>query len=1729
MSGLRDYWMGVNPTSPEEQEKRRLEEQARTQERVATSGSLSLRDYWMGNKPAVAPEMDAPAPVAEAPVEEQVAPVMSPVATGPESPELLSALGAAQPINQDALILGTQMQDDLIRRLNLEMLVRKAEEAGLVPIQQEGMMQDLAGQLPAPAPTEEQILAAQMMEAMNPVQMDTGPAAPPRPDAQVAPARPAELKRTHDPGAMDEALAREERIAGYEGDDPVSRIVKSTVGSVVDSPVALVQNVVGKAVSVLPDELEATFRAGVEEYMSSDRGLAGKIGGVTADFVLPMVEFGVVKAGAVKLATTLAKIGAPARVVQAARIAASDPGALLADGNQAGAFLALLREEAPFILGDIIGGATPRETFVNAMTGVAIGRAFEATPIGRAMAGDLANEAAFKGVDAPRPEPDVPEPDVRGGVDATPEPRVESGTPEPDLGPRLVSGPEGDQGELLPDRLEGEPVEPEPFDPSFDAAERVYESGTGVGDGLIGTLINDYDGSLDQTLDVLGSVDWKNEPGYRARAAHVTAYTKSENSHALNLAIGELSGTIKAGSLKRFLTKAVNDGYMPPDDARKIYDTFEAANRSAMELKAQRPKQPANSFDAAERAYESRTGVGDGLTDAEFDYIAREADALNAPVRPEEDVPALPDIQGFRTAQDISRNMLRSDPGDPVSARKAIESGVADDMDATELRHTLGFQAVEDVMDDVARTSLGRAIRSKLRVAGDVSRRVFRKHLEESNILKGRMFATNEIATRVAEKLAAKHGIQAVTDLGGLPPEVRRDMEIAVASTRGWLPTMSIDKEIFDDLRKLRIESNLLSSQMRKENLIHGQLLASISERGSTYLARGYRMFKQGDDWGPDAQRTNTLINWAQHTLGLDTAGAEEFAFRLRQSKDLGEALDQINREGRALERAQLRTPTGKKAAGSLEALSGYVPQNIRSEIERLVGGGAKTNKLIDDFIGRTDMDEQKIIQKLEGVRQRAMDDAANPQYTGKKTAAQLKFEIDKAEELIDTLWRRIEIPEPVRKFLGEEDNPLIRIVDTLERQGQIVAGARLAQKVVDVGIEKGTVKTARQIIDEGGDPDNYIQIGSKDFKLVTMLPEHMEKSDLYLERDVYDALNDRFVNIREQGKGWKFFMGLNHLLKGNLTFRNPGTHGRNFFGAKMFESATGLARPDNLPDQLRRLSESMRSAKLASSLSSGKLSDTDLKEVRLLIEMGLIDKSVFERGFADNLKELADNAGGDVGTWATQLRQRALDNNTVVNTLKKWDNAAREAYRAEDDVARIVVYYGEADEMANAAARGVDAKTFNKVYGTDITDASDPMQVKKVAASIANDTYPNYEMLSRGVQDLRRNPVLSSFPSFAAEVLRTSTNNFKFAARELGTPGLRGRGVKRLYGLVQTAMAPVAFSKAMALRTGMSKEEHDALRRDQGDYQKYNTIVPLWRNADGSINYLDLGYMEPHGLIRSSWNALVDGLQREGFMDEAGSLSRALGQAFNELADPFAQQEIIFGAFMELVNNQDKWGQKVLDSDEWQKDLARHLAKRFEPGVSKPIRRVVGAFQGKMATNLTTPRPWMEAGEFVGFRIRQSNPRKEYDWRLGRTRDMLLGADDDLIRLIRNPNDVSEARLRDAYEKYEDRRKRAILDGGIATMDTRYRGNTEPEIEHALRSMGLDKEERESMRLGVYVPKKFGPTFQERLKTDFVRQALSAEDASMLWNRVESRIQFLRQLSAESRAEGVQEYRWER
>ncbi len=1800
--GIFDDWNRV-PGDPMDEEKRRLEEEQRQQARARSSifsdwGPLTFPEQ---------PQLDMPieqAPVPEMPIQGQVLPDMS-----QPSPDLMAMLGGGpQPMQPDAMSLGDDALRELQARVYLQQLIDQTEASPLAPTD----------------PTVPQMpyepVFDPMAEALGqaPVQADTGPVVARHPDEAPIQQAPASIG-PGDPFAMEDALAQEELVASLSGPERAAvefaNQVNQGAGMFNKAARTIYQKTRG-------DEEYLDRAEDVKEISGAIEGTWEKVGGLGGAFAGPMVDIMALH-GIAGAAAPLFQSAGYARTAKFLNTIAKDPTQNWMEGNKIGALKSLLAEELPFISADVLEGNDLKTIMQHAVQGVILGGGAEAT-IGRALGRTVPDLEEPK----PRaPEPDVPEPVVRPKDQPVHEAGLASGEVTPDLDRRVadVGAPEGGERrgvveagrDLVAGGLEriSRGVETE-----RRAAQRTTEGRFGL-----------------QNEEALNAA----RPAVDADPDRGFVYGDISNLHGLNKPFGEDA----ADDALRALTEPLREKYgaqvfkpggdeiviaarkedlpaiaeemkqlFPDQSVRQALgegepirgqegfldqttgidvgygDTFEAANRAGMEIKAGRPKQarklgadepPAEPFhdpdqlemeappelrpeepepvfvdpDSAREYLVSLKGdagrrVDDVFNEAEAsrrfedasseeydDFLMntaesfyREAEALEAPVRAEEPDRAPVDIEDLPDASVISKNMIESDPGNPVTARKAVESGVADDMAPDELRHTLGIQALDDAVDSFSRSSLGKVIRGKLRVAGDVSKRVFNRKFDEDSVLKARAWAMNERATRVASRLADKYGIEAMTELGGLPADVQKAMEIAVGSRRGWSVDMPIDKETFKELRELRIESDLLISQMKKENLVHGQLKLSMSERGSSYLMRGYRAFKKGDDWAPDAERTNDLINWAQDFYGMDEAKAMEFAGKLRNSGDLNEALGQVAKRNQEMERAQLRLGTSAEAAGSTKVLSGFVPRNVRNKIEGLIGErGGKTRKAIDDFINREKQGEQGIIDMLEGQRQKLIREMSDPEYAGPLKPEAFQGQIDAIERSIDDLWRRLEIPEPVRRFFGEEDNPLVRIMDTVERQGQIVAGARVAKSVIDVGVEKGTVKPMNDIIKEGLDPKDYVKIGSKDFKLAGVLPETLDVGrDLYLDREILAALNDRFTNIRpgEQGMATRIFQRMNHFIKGNLTFRNPGTHGRNFFGAKLFEAASGLAHPANFKTQVQRLRKSASAAAKATSFAEGKLSDASMKEVRDLMERGLIDKSVFERGFADNLKELAD--AGDIDTWATGFRKQQLGDVVGLKKLKEWDAKAQEVYRMEDDIARVVIYLGETDEMTTAVARGVDVKTFNRVYGSDLTDLGEE-SIKDLAAKIARDTYPNYEMLGRGVQDLRRNPILSSFPSFAAEVLRTSKNQIKFATAELSTPGLRGRGMKRLWGITQVAIGPPMAASAMAKANGMSSEELDALRRDQGDYQRFNTIIPLHKNADGSVNYMDMGYMEPHGLIRSVWNALADGVEREGHLGDAANFRNAIGQAFGELSDPFAQQEIIFGAFLELVQNWDKWGQRVWDGDEWSKDMTGHLLKRFEPGVSKPLRRTVNALQGEMASNKTTPAPWMEAGEFIGFRIRQSNPRQEYDWRLGRTKDRVVAADDDLIRLIRDLNDVDEQELRKTYDQFEDRRKRAILDGGIATMDTRYRGNPEQNIEHSLRSMGLDKEERESIRLGVYVPKEFGPTFQDRLKTDFVRQALSKEDAERLWAQVEQRVTFLRQLSKERRAEGIQEYEWER
>lgn len=279
-----------------------------------------------------------------------------------------------------------------------------------------------------------------------------------------------------------------------------------------------------------------------------------------------------------------------------------------------------------------------------------------------------------------------------------------------------------------------------------------------------------------------------------------------------------------------------------------------------------------------------------------------------------------------------------------------------------------------------------------------------------------------------------------------------------------------------------------------------------------------------------------------------------------------------------------------------------------------------------------------------------------------------------------------------------------------------------------------------------------------------------------------------------------------------------------------------------------------------------------------------------------------------------------------VVDAITSPGGALRTLYSGEDDVGKLLAWRAE---QANLRWAMPDA-------GED--------EIKDAAAKLVRDLYPTYSKASPGIRAVRDFPLLGDFPTFWAEIVRTSKNILKQGATELASsnPRLKVVGAKRLAGFGAVLAAPTAAAAYFRGRNGVTAEEQESLREFVPEWNRYADLVVVEKKGPGRYSLIDASYINPHQQFREGWNALVaNGLKWDERVEAV----------FDQLASPFKDEGIVASALMDAARNRTSDGRQVYPEfgtrDEKAAAIAKHIGAKLEPGIASQGRELKAAVTG--------------------------------------------------------------------------------------------------------------------------------------------------------------------------------------
>tara|TARA_A100001037_G_scaffold291066_1_gene304683 strand:+ start:1965 stop:9182 length:7218 start_codon:yes stop_codon:yes gene_type:complete len=600
----------------------------------------------------------------------------------------------------------------------------------------------------------------------------------------------------------------------------------------------------------------------------------------------------------------------------------------------------------------------------------------------------------------------------------------------------------------------------------------------------------------------------------------------------------------------------------------------------------------------------------------------------------------------------------------------------------------------------------------------------------------------------------------------------------------------------------------------------------------------------------------------------------------------------------------------------------------------------------------------------------------------------------------LSILKHRKDIAPEIRALLGEYVDPKVNFTKSATKMSRLLFNDRFLKRVKEIGM--GTFLFDR----EDAPADAYVTFASETSDV--MAPLNGLKTTPEIEQAFRDALG------KEQMEDWyRAIVQANGAIKYGKTVIAPTTLARNYLSAYMFTLANGHFNAG-------KLSKSF--AAMESYFTGG---GGEIAYLRRLKELGV----VYDTPYAGEMMALLDDAKQDL-FFDDKLKGA------------KWffDNATK-LYQFGDDLWKIVGFENEIDIL-------MDAKGITR-------EEAEPIAARRI-----RDTYPTYSLVGRGVQKLRRFPLVGTFVSFPAEIIRTSFNMLKYLKQDMSDPDLAPTVPRRIAGLGMVSAGVYALQSALMNMMDVDEDEEEAVRLLGPKWSENSNLAFIGRE-DGKLRYVDMSAFDPYNY----WKRPINALLRDQPIDDA------VTQSAVEALKPFFGADIAFQNIMEVFQNEKMTGGSVFNAEdsalEQTEAITYHLIKGLGPSVLSNIERTVKAVDGDRSASGRVYKLEDEMAALGGLRVSTLDPKVSLHFRAYDFNQSKRDATRILTSVFRDVNDVSDRELRDAFRRASDARREAFERMLKIVSAARDAGLNNLQIVQILRSNGVSKKDSQALASG--------------------------------------------------------------
>lgn len=629
------------------------------------------------------------------------------------------------------------------------------------------------------------------------------------------------------------------------------------------------------------------------------------------------------------------------------------------------------------------------------------------------------------------------------------------------------------------------------------------------------------------------------------------------------------------------------------------------------------------------------------------------------------------------------------------------------------------------------------------------------------------------------------------------------------------------------------------------------------------------------------------------------------------------------------------------------------------------------------------------------------------------------------------------------RKLMGEEIDPKALYARTVWRQSAFIHSVEMSRESAALGRQNGWLsdkfsnKLSAQI------PSQYSHMGELAGKYTTpdianALTDYAENMRAAQDGVVGGALRSLESQARWMATIGSLQRGIGNIWSGIFSHLNNG-----YFNP--FDTEAINASADLFKSQIMRMKTPELNAYIDQMHKYGLTDKTG--NVSLVMDYLKNGPHILARDPLDLAESFTNFAGKVTNNKAYRFSHEALmDLHTFGNLMAKGSQWEREVKRRQ-----------QVNDW-DVANRGAAKMT--------------PEQLREKAAEIVRNQNISYSLATKTIQQMRKNPTVGTFLTFAGEALRSYGSSILYAKDSLlsQNPIERQIGRARMAGLLTSLVLPGALMMASRAMFGVSNKEDRNFRSLLPPWEQHNSFF-YGPTINGRRTYTNLNYNTPQGDVARGINAL--------FAPNPDGIMGQMKDASYELFAPFFNLGLVPGAMIDVYRNQTAYGTPVYNPNDtfWNKtgDMAQHIFHQIDGGT-------VGRVGSKIIPALTTPGGKVTPGgavydltssivpEVFGLNVKEISYPDRFRSTIYSSKDSIDAAQ----RLFTGPiqqshNQLTDQQIRALYQRSENARHNAFVELHRKVEAARFGGMNTQTIKTALKSRRYSTQEINDIMTGRY------------------------------------------------------------